>query len=190
MGAVTGDRDARPDLGRADGEAVFERLFDLHAGPLHGYLCARVGRSVADDLVGETFLVAFRDRVRYDPERGEVRAWLYGIATNLASRHHRGEQRGLAAAARLGAAGDCDVDGPGRRVPEQVDAAVRVRTLAAALAALPAGDRDVLLLTAWAGLSSAEVAQALEIPVGTVRSRLHRVRGQLRRRLDEREEPR
>jgi RNA polymerase sigma factor (sigma-70 family) len=163
-----------------DDRAAFGRLFDDHAPQLHGYLSARVGRSAADDLVAETFLVAYRDRARFDPVRGAVRPWLFGIATNLARHHRRSELRGLAAVARLGGRTEVHVDGPGWRVPEQVDAAVEVGRLAGALAALPAGDRDVLLLVAWAGLTPAEAATALGIPVGTARSRLHRVRHQLR----------
>jgi len=167
-----------------DDAALFGRLYDEHARALHAYLGSRVGRSAADDLVAEVFLVAYRDRARFDPERGQLRSWLFGIATNLARRHHRDELRGLAAVARFGAAHDGHTDEPGRRVAEQVDAAVQVGRLAAALVAMHPGDRDVLLLTAWAGLTSAEVAAALEVPVGTVRSRMHRVRRHLRAVLD------
>lgn len=175
-----------------DPAATFTRLFDATAGPLHAYLSARVGRSAADDLVAETFLVAYRDRERFDPGRGSPRAWLYGIATNLARRHQRSEARALAAVARLDGDtghGDSGEEGPAR-VPERLDAASSVRSLAAAVGDLAPGDRDVLLLTAWAELSTAEIADALEIPVGTVRSRLHRVRRQLRTHLDRAEEER
>jgi RNA polymerase sigma-70 factor (ECF subfamily) len=65
-------------------------------------------------------------------------------------------------------------------VPDRVDGQVRIGRLAVGIAGLTPDDRDVLLLTAWGGLDSVEVAQALDIPVGTVRSRLHRVRRQLR----------
>jgi RNA polymerase sigma factor (sigma-70 family) len=173
-------RDGVIPVSDEDGAAVFGQFFDDHAALLHSYLTARVGRSAADDLVGETFLVAYRDRARFDPGRGGIRPWLFGIATNLARHHQRSELRGLAAVARLGGRTEAHVDGPAWRVPEQVDAAVEVGRLAGALAALPAGDRDVLLLVAWAGLTPAEVAAALGIPVGTARSRLHRVRQQLR----------
>lgn len=177
-----GDVSGRAPLTSADGAAVFGDLFDAHAGPLHAYLASRVGRTVADDLVAETFLVAYRDRGRFDPGRGDVRSWLYGIATNLARHHLRSETRALAAVTRMHA--EHSVHDPAPRVPERVDAAASVGRLAAALAALPPGDRDVLLLTAWAELSSGEVAAALDIPVGTVRSRLHRVRQHLRGHLD------
>jgi RNA polymerase sigma-70 factor (ECF subfamily) len=173
------DRD-RPYLGGPEPAVEFGRLFDAYARPLHGYLARRVGADPAHDLVSETFLVALDQRHSYDPRRGAVRSWLYGIATNLLRRQVRQEVRGLRALAR--SAGDA----PGQaashegRVADRVDAAVLAARLAGALAQLSEGDRDVLLLTSWAGLDSAEVADALGIPVGTVRSRLHRVRKWLR----------
>ncbi len=168
----------RPDLSGPDPAAEFERLYDEYARPLHRYLSRRVGEQTAYDLVSETFLVALRQRHAYDPERAAVRSWLYGIATNLARRHARQEVRGLLATARSGAAeAEAGHDG---RVADRLDAQALAQRLAPALAELPEADRDVLLLTAWGGLSSAEVADALAIPVGTVRSRLHRVRQRLR----------
>ncbi|OKI31449.1 RNA polymerase subunit sigma-70 [Saccharothrix sp. CB00851] len=168
----------RPDLSGPHPARIFGHLFDRHSRPLHRYLARRVG-DLADDLVGETFLIAFQTRAGYDPGRGTARSWLYGIATNLLRRHVRQEVRGLRAAARAAgsAAGAEDHD---NRVADQVDASARARLLAGALVALEPGDRDVLLLTSWAGLDSNEVAEALGIPVGTVRSRLHRVRQRLR----------
>lgn len=158
----------------------FGRLFDVHAQPLHRYLARRVGRDVANDLVSETFLVALNQRDSYDPERGAVRPWLYGIATNLLHRHTRTEVRALRAHARSAARAAGAESGHDSRVAARVDAAALAAQLARALAKLSEGDRDVLLLTSWAGLDSPEIADALGIPVGTVRSRLHRVRRTLR----------
>jgi RNA polymerase sigma-70 factor (ECF subfamily) len=146
---------------------------------LHRYLSRRVG-SVADDLVAESFLAGLAGRQGYDPARADPRTWLYGIATNLLRRHFRQELRGLAATAKAAAAVTDSGSDPSDAVPDQVDAQVRLGRLASGIAALTPDDRDVLLVTAWAGLDSTEVAQALGIPVGTVRSRLHRVRRQLR----------
>ncbi len=171
------------NLAGPDPATEFGRLFDSHAPPLHRYLARRVGASTADDLVAETFLAAFEARASYDPERAAVRSWLYGIATNLLRRHQRQEMRALAATARAATAagvGDADSAGHESRVVDRVDAQNAVRWLAGAMAELSAGDRDVLLLTSWAGLDSVEVAHALNIPVGTVRSRLHRSRQRLR----------
>jgi RNA polymerase sigma-70 factor (ECF subfamily) len=170
--------DDRPDLAGPHPSRLFGQLFDRHSRPLHRYLARRVG-DLADDLVGETFLIAYQTRTGYDPGRGTARSWLYGIATNLLRRHVRQEVRGLRAAAR--AAGSASgAEDHGNRVADRVDASSLARLLAAALVELDEGDRDVLLLTSWAGLDSNEVAEALGIPVGTVRSRLHRVRQRLR----------
>ena len=168
----------RPDLGGARPAEIFGRLFDEHAVPLHRYLARRVGADIAHDLVSETFLVALQQRHGYDPARAGVRSWLYGIATNLLRRHVRQEVRGLAAHTR--ASGLDHHDSHDVRVAERVDAAAAARRLAAGLAALSPADRDVLLLASWAGLDQAEIAEALAIPPGTVRSRLHRVRRRLR----------
>jgi RNA polymerase sigma factor (sigma-70 family) len=178
-GPVPVDRD-RPYLGGPDPAVEFGRLFDAYARPLHRYLAWRVGADTAHDLVSETFLVALNQRHGYDPRRGVVRSWLYGIATNLLRRHVRQELTALRATARAAGHTDTAEPGPEGRVSERVDAAQLAARLAGALAELSEGDRDVLLLTSWAGLDSTEVAEALGIPVGTVRSRLHRVRKWLR----------
>lgn len=164
------------DLLGPDLRSVFGRLFDDHAGSLHAYLARRVGDQAADDLVSETFLVALQQRHTYDPTRAGVRPWLYGIASNLLRRHVRQEVRGWRARARMAASDRVQAESPEVRTTERVTAQQQVRQLAGALAALEPGDRDVLLLTSWGHLSSTEVAQALGIPVGTVYSRLHRVR--------------
>jgi RNA polymerase sigma factor (sigma-70 family) len=174
------------DLSGPDPAAVFGRLFDEHAGDLHRYLARRVGTTVADDLVSETFLVALRGRHGYDPARAGVRPWLYGIASNLLRRHVRDEVRELRATARL--VDPPVMEAPEGRIAERLDARTRVAQLAGALARLSDGDREVLLLTSWAGLSLVEIAQALDIPAGTVRSRLHRVRRWLRANAAEHEE--
>ncbi|WP_285777630.1 RNA polymerase sigma factor [Microtetraspora sp. NBRC 13810] len=164
---------ARPD--------AFAGLFDRYSGMLYRYVSRRLGPEVAEDLVGETFLVAFRRRDRYDLARPDARPWLFGIVSNLVARHHRTE------AARYRALTRSPVDGvaesPAERVAEGVSATAVRPLLASALALLSKGDRDVLLLIAWADLSYDEVAQALGIPVGTVRSRLNRARRKVREAL-------
>jgi len=173
------DRD-RPHLGDPEPSVQFGRLFDTYARPLHRYLARRIGPDTAHDLVSETFLVALDQRHSYDPRRAAVRSWLYGIATNLLRRQVRQELRRLRAVARsAGQARDAE-SSHDSRVADRVDAAALATQLAGALAELPEGDRDVLLLTSWAGLDTSEVADVLGIPPGTVRSRLHRVRKWLR----------
>lgn len=169
-----------PDLSGADAAGTFGWLFDRYADALHRYLTRRVGGATADDLLSETFLIALNRRHSYDPARAAVRTWLYGIATNLVRQHVRAEVRALEITARAtGARVITDTNHDGM-VADRVDAQVAARRLAAAVAALSPGDRDVLLLVSLAGLDNGEVAEALGIPVGTVRSRLHRVRTQLR----------
>jgi RNA polymerase sigma factor (sigma-70 family) len=150
----------------------FEELFERQFDSVYGYLARRVGPELGRDLASETFTRAFAARKRYDPARGEARAWLFGIANNLLRRHYRDEERRLRAFARVDVA---------------TDAASPELTLADALATLAQEERDVLLLFAWADLRYAEIATALGVPIGTVRSRLHRARAHGRAAL-EREE--
>jgi len=163
-----------------DGER-FAGIFDRHAATVHRYLSRRVGRSLADDLTAETFLVAFRQRERYDTRHPDARPWLYGIATNLLRRSQRAEIRQYRALARTG------LDPVGQHgeddVVARVVASAAHRRLAAVLAKLPAGERSTLLLVAWEQLTYEEVARALDVPVGTVRSRLHSARKRIRAAL-------
>src|SRR5581483_7891680 len=80
----------------------FGAVFDRHAAAIHGYIARRLGRDAADDLVAETFLVAFRQRGSYHPDQPNARPWLYGIATRLVSRRRRDEVRFFRAIARTG----------------------------------------------------------------------------------------
>jgi RNA polymerase sigma-70 factor (ECF subfamily) len=163
---------------------LFALVFDRHAAQIRSYCARRVGQEAAEDLVGEVFLTAFEKRARFDPARA-VAPWLFGIATNLLRRSRRQELRAyrvFAATGRDPVHGQV-VDGVAERAAERADADRLSRSLAAALAAMPAPEREVLLLLAWANLGYAEIAQAVEVPVGTVRSRLSRARARLRAAL-------
>jgi RNA polymerase sigma factor (sigma-70 family) len=160
---------------------AFAELYDRHAAPIHRYVARRLGDGAADDVVAETFLAAFHGRHRYDLGQNDARPWLYGIAANMIGKHRRAEVRMWRTLARTGA--DPAAEGHADRVEHRVSAAAVGRELAVALAGLAAGDRDVLLLIAWADLSYDEVAVALGIPVGTVRSRLNRARRKVREAL-------
>jgi RNA polymerase sigma factor (sigma-70 family) len=166
-------------VGRALREPeAFTELFDRYADDVHRYAARRLGRDAADDLMAETFTVAFAQRDRFDLSRPHARPWLLGIATNLIRGHRRAELRRWRAMARaVPAVGEePDVD----RIAARVTVQAARRELAAALARLSAGQRDVLLLHAWAELDYEQVAEALGVPIGTVRSRLHRARAVLR----------
>jgi RNA polymerase sigma-70 factor (ECF subfamily) len=163
---------------------AFAAVFDRHAVEIHRYVTRRLGHSAADDVVGETFLAAFRRRKKYDLSRADARPWLYGIASNLIGRHRRAEVRLYRALARSGADPVADSGGSvTEQVESRVAAAAVERELAVALSGLSRGDRDVLLLYAWADLAYDEIATALRIPLGTVRSRLHRARRKVREAL-------
>jgi len=161
----------------------FTLLFRRHAPHIQRYVARRLGPDAADDIVAETFLLAFRQRDRYDQDRPDARPWLYGIATNLIGRHRRAEVRLYRALARTGA--DPVAEPFTDRVDDRVSASTAARRLAAALARLSAEYRDTLLLVTWGDLSYDEAATALGVPVGTVRSRLSRARSRLRRTLGE-----
>jgi RNA polymerase sigma factor (sigma-70 family) len=173
--------DAQVIAASCDEPERFAALFDRHASHIHRYLARRAGPQAAEDLVAETFLAAFGQRRGYDAGYHDARPWLYGIATNILGRFRREEARQfrlLQAAGPDQGQSDCS----DRTVVSLTARSTRPR-LTAALADLAAGDRDVLLLVAWEDLSYEEVARALSIPVGTVRSRLHRARLNLRQAL-------
>jgi RNA polymerase sigma-70 factor (ECF subfamily) len=128
-------------------------------------------------------LTAFRKRDRYDTTNPDARPWLYGIATNLVARHRRDEVRRYRLAKRAGS-DPLAVDHADRVLADLTSRSVR-SVLCDALLGLTTADRDVLLLVACEELSYDEAARALDIPVGTVRSRMHRARLQLREALAE-----
>ncbi|MBO3749832.1 RNA polymerase sigma factor [Streptosporangiaceae bacterium NEAU-GS5] len=164
-------------------EEGFAEAFGAFFGEIHTYVAQRLGTDHAEDIVAETFLTAYRKRASYDPSRAAVRAWLYGIATNLIGKHRRLEARTLQALGRCRP--DTDTPGHEDTVAVRVSAQSLRPELAAALAELDRRDRDVLLLVALAGLSHDEIAAALGIPYGTVGSRLNRARKKLRALLGE-----
>jgi len=185
-GAPTGFE--RPQAGDADlirssrtDPEAFAALFDRYSGMLYRYVSRRLGPEPAEDIVGETFLVAFSRRDRYDLAHDDARPWLFGIITKLISRHHRAEGARYRALRRSPV--DGTVEGPADMVASGVTASAARPLLAEALAGLPRRDLDVLLLVAWGDLAYEEVARALDIPVGTVRSRLNRARRKVRAAL-------
>jgi RNA polymerase sigma factor (sigma-70 family) len=161
------ERSAR---GRPD---AFVEVVQRHEVAVHGFLARRAGHQVADDLLGEVWVRAFAARGGYNPAHDDARPWLYGIARNVLRAHWRVRRD-----AGHAAAGDA-VD-PWDDVVAQLDSAVRAQALIPALRALPAAERDVLLLVAWEQLTPAEAAVVLGVPQGTARSRLHRARAALR----------
>jgi RNA polymerase sigma-70 factor (ECF subfamily) len=174
---------------RTDGEAIaaslsepraFGVVFERHFGPILRYLRRRLDDRQAEEVAAQTFFVAFDERGRFDRGRADARPWLFGIATNIARRHRRGEVRELRAIVALGAEAATSSDGSEARIDAE-----RMRgTLARCLADLPAEESDVLYLLVWAELDQPEIATALDVPLGTVKSRLSRARKRVRDALD------
>jgi RNA polymerase sigma factor (sigma-70 family) len=158
---------------------AFELIFERHFGSVHRYLHRRAGRDLADELAAETFALAFERRASCRAS-GSVLPWLYGIATNLLRRNLRTERRQLRAYGRSGADQWAVYED---EAATRVDGSALDARLARALAAMRPQERDALLLYALADLSYEEIAFALGIPVGTVRTWLHRARLTARRVL-------
>ncbi|WP_328594451.1 RNA polymerase sigma factor [Actinomadura macrotermitis] len=174
--------DAKLVAASLDDPEAFGELFRRHAPRLHAYIKRRLGLPLADDLVSEAFAIAFRRRARYDG-RAEFGAWLWGIAGTLIARHHRQESRMYRAYARTGV--DPAEEGLAEAAGDRLAAAALGPALARALASLNAKDRDAVLLLAWGELSYAEIAAVLDLPLGTVKAKIHRARAKLRKALPE-----
>jgi RNA polymerase sigma factor (sigma-70 family) len=155
---------------------AFGVIFDRHFSLVLGYLTRRVGGDRGGELASETFTRAFARRHRYEAQTGDARAWLLGIATNLVRGDRRSEARRLRAYARapFGEAHEMDTAADAR-----MDAAAQARAAAVAIGRLPRKQRDVLLLHAWADLTSDEIAAATGAKPGTVRSDLSRARARV-----------
>lgn len=160
---------------------VFAVVFDRHAAALAGYLVRRVGEPDGESLVGETFRIAFESRSRFDPGSQSARPWLYGIAARLVMKHFRTQRRHHKALSR---AANRFVD----LAPALDDGVVEEShwvflwdQVSEAIVELPERDREVVMLYAFGGLTYADIAISMGIPAGTVRSRLHRVRVEMRR---------
>lgn len=154
---------------------AFAVIFERHFDSIHGYLRRRFDDELANDLTAQTFFVAFDRRSRFDRERADSLPWLFGIATNLAHSHHRRELAELRAIAATTPELGVWIEG----VESRVDAERMRGLLAESLASLPAEEADVVCLLVWGEMNQAEIAQALAIPLGTVKSRLSRARGRL-----------
>lgn len=163
-----------------DDAPAFGELFERHFALVHRFLSLRVGEESAGDLASETFVIAFRRRGDYDLTRPDARPWLLGIAANLARQQHRKERRRRDTLLRL--AREEHIESRNGASPA-ADAAADFEDVRAALAELDPEARDLLLLFACVGLSYAEISEALAVPLGTVRSRIHRLRHALRERL-------
>lgn len=170
-------------------DRAFTVLFERYADVVHNAAFRRTASwSAAEDIVETVFLELWRQRQRIVTCEGSIRPWLLGVAANRSRRWWRDQARKARAVERLAgrepglAAGDGRGDGadPADLVAARVDDERRMAGLLAALGALPEPEQDVLTLRVWEGLDYEEIAVALGVRVGTVKSRLSRARARLR----------
>jgi RNA polymerase sigma-70 factor (ECF subfamily) len=169
-------------IGRSlDEPEAFGLIYDRHAATVLRFLGRRVAAEAAEGLIGELFRIAFERRKTFDASRVSALPWLYGIGSNLLLKHRRAEARRLRASARMATGHE---EASGRPGATALDARLLFPRVADAIEALPDDERQALLLFAWEELSYQGVAEALELPIGTVRSRLNRARARLRELLE------
>jgi RNA polymerase sigma-70 factor (ECF subfamily) len=156
----------------------FGVLFDRHAEAVRAFCARRSGSlDAADDLVSIVFLEAWRRRDDVELIDGNALPWLYGIARHTLHNRWRTALRHRRALDRLPA--PPSTPDHADEVAHRLDDERELARVTAALERLRPPDRDVLVLCVWQGLSYAEAAVALGVPVGTVRSRLARARARL-----------
>jgi RNA polymerase sigma-70 factor, ECF subfamily len=153
-------------------DAEFQAAFAQHRDVVYRFAWRMSGPAAAEDITQDVFVALLRHPDRFDPARGTLRAFLLGIARNLALKHWRAQHRFEPLDEEAMAAEVIDFDRGD--VGETVGQAVR---------ALGPLQREVVILAEYEGLTLAEIARAVDADVGTVKSRLHRGRENLRRML-------
>ncbi len=167
-----------------DRPELFEEIYRRHHRVVCRHIERRTGPDTGADIAAEVFVSAFAARHRYRVEYASARPWLFGIAANLLRQHFRTRQRATRAHQRLTTTSLGYVPDTTEESSRRVDASLAAPDLAKSLAVLRAVEREVLLAYAIGDLSYVEIAEALGIPVGTVRSRLARARQRIRRRAE------
>jgi RNA polymerase sigma-70 factor (ECF subfamily) len=155
-----------------DERLAFEALFRANHAAVHRYAMRRVEEAAVQDVVAETFLVAWR---RHAEIADDPLPWLLGVARRVCANHLRGRQRRVALGERLAAQ-------PYR--PPSSGALSEDGELKLALSSLGEFDREALLLVAWDGLSNRDAAKVVGCSKATFAVRLHRARGRLARALE------
>jgi len=156
-------------------DAELRRLYEWFVDDVYRFVARRLGPELAFDVTADTFRIAYERLSSFDPQQGSERGWLYGIAMNVIRNHRRAEHRRLGALARI-ARDATATDETFGRVEDGIDAHSRLARVLDLVAELSADDRDLLLLYAWERCSYHDIAASMQIPVGTVRSRLNRIR--------------
>lgn len=159
-------------------EDRFERLYAEHAPGLLGFLVYRTGdAATAEDLLAETFVRVLRARGRFDRRRGSEKRWIYAIAVNCATDHHRRRQAERRALERL-EADAVDTDGDLRHVEDR-------DTLVRALRRLPADEVEAIALRYGADLPMKQIAEVTGQPTTTIEGRVYRGLARLRDHLSQ-----
>jgi RNA polymerase sigma-70 factor, ECF subfamily len=173
---MTHDSDAEPE---ATDAALFDRLFREHGVAIFRFCLRRTGDPVlADDHRSTVFFEAWRRRGEIDLTTRPALPWLYGVAANVIRNDGRAYRRRQAALRRIPiAAIELDTT---EDITSRIDASGRAHAALELLGTLPARERDVVLLCLARDLSYEAAADALDLPVGTIRSRLSRARTRLR----------
>ncbi|MFD0685735.1 RNA polymerase sigma factor [Actinomadura fibrosa] len=156
-----------------DGDAFVE-VVRRHEAAVGAYLARRVGRELAEDLLGEVWVTALASRAKYDRSFPDARPWLFGVAHNTLRRHWRSRPAEVPRADVTDMASGWD---PWAAVDDRVDSGPVLRH---ALARLPSQQREILTLVAWEDLTVADAGRVIGIPPGTARRRLHEARAALR----------
>jgi RNA polymerase sigma factor (sigma-70 family) len=159
-------------------DASFAEMYRRHYAHVLAYALRRTARPSADDVVAETFLIAWRRR---DDLVGDPLPWLLGVARRVLANQRRASRRFEAVAQRSGR------QGQQAEQPRDEDAHFQDSPIALAIASLGEHDRESLLLTAWEGLAPAEAARVVGCSAATFRVRLHRARRRLGQALAEAE---
>ncbi len=159
---------------------LFEEVFDRHYNAVRLYAQRRLGTVDGEEIAAATFEHAFRQRARFDTDSfSSARPWLLGIANNLVRRHLRRED----VRRRHPPLSIAVEESQPEPTLDALAAAAVAPSIWAALDQLSEGDRETFLLLAQSEITYAEAADALGIPIGTVRSRMNRVRRRMRELL-------
>jgi RNA polymerase sigma-70 factor (ECF subfamily) len=175
-------RPAPRGSGPADGATIeFEALYRANVTAVTAYFARRSAdpQAVAD-LTADTFVQAITSLTTFDPRKGTLRAWVFGIARRIYAGHCQAHGQQRARVERLAGRRELGPDEIGELI-DRIDAERSGRALVTGLTTLPAADRAVIELVDLAGLQPKEAARALGITPGTLRMRLMRARARLRK---------
>lgn len=162
----------------------FGLIFERHFRAVYGFLYHRLDSSAAEDAASEVFEIALSSRAKFTAQHDSALPWLYGIAANVAAKRHRSTLRQRRAFAKAASQTETSTTGPSTGSISRIDAQSAAAKLKPFLAALTERDQSILHLFIYSELNMNQIAQALKIPPGTVRSRLHRLRKQLQHQLN------